>query len=224
VVQRLRLRGWRHCVPAALSIAGAVLAGGVWLTSPAQAEVQVGQPPCISMPDLAVLREDPRLALPQPSISSTRHVPDGRTEAFDLPRLEWGQAEDAERLECISVKVQRPGGEYSAFVEFILPPTERSLVPQVAGAPGRFCFLLIPLAADARGPETELCVDLARPWQPVGPVTQPPVAPGPPTVGTGLRSGLDFTWTLAILGAGLLAAIALIFGPALVRLRRQRRP
>ncbi|HEX6032064.1 MAG TPA: hypothetical protein VFY90_11600 [Tepidiformaceae bacterium] len=152
--------------------------------------VAPGEPPCIGMPPLGGLTEDPLLAIT--NVEATVETVPGEWQAsVDRVTVTWTSPPEGSGIRCIALYTKSPGGDYPALTEPYYPFLGSRVVlqPGSAGA-GEYCFKLVALADGRRGPAAEICVEIEHPQGPRPPDWQPTLPPGTLPEITDLRATL----------------------------------
>ncbi|MCC7365401.1 MAG: hypothetical protein IT303_13625 [Dehalococcoidia bacterium] len=221
-MSRVRIEGRVACVLAAAVVALAVAAGAraqVLITEESDIQsVEPGSVPCVGMPQTQGFREDPALAVTG-FTATVRTAPGQYGEPVDRATLTWTPPADPGLL-CLGLWDVRPDGGRDATVSIypFLGTKVTIIPPPLAPAPREACWELQAIADGRVGPPVRTCARIENAPQiliddtfPTQTQTQTPTAPGPPDTGSGVSTGRDGAWSLAVGAVAAVLAGALAF-------------
>jgi hypothetical protein len=152
----------------------------------------------------------------------------------DQVRVSWDSGLSDKGVVCVRITSKPPTeAQFRTEADMIAPADATSYTVSPIGAPGKYCYRVVPVSLKAAGEATDVCVDVQHPQQissdespgyssspTPGSTSHPTSPPKAPDTGSGATSG-DRTAAVLLVGFGTAIAAFAVGGLVLVLRRRQ---
>lgn len=195
--------------------------------------VEPGTPPCTGMLQFGNAAADPgiRAAGVAATVAQVQD-PAHADRTVDQVRVSWDSGLTDKGVVCVWITSKPPTeAQFRTEADMIAPADATSYTVSPIGAPGKYCYRVVPVSLKAAGEATDVCVDVQHPRQistddtppasspTPGSASQPTSPPKAPDTGSGATSG-DRTAAVLLVGFGTAIAAFAVGGLVLVLRRR----